>query len=80
MSAAVKYPHVMKKSGKCSKCGSDKVIHVENGSLSSRQFGEAGIFFAVGITKFVCTECGYLEEWIDPPIQLKQLAQKRQEL
>lgn len=70
----------MKKSGKCSKCGSQKLIQIENGTLHSRQFGEAGIFYTLGITKFVCTECGYLEEWIEPPIQLKQLAEKRKTL
>jgi hypothetical protein len=66
----------MKKSKKCSKCNSKQILSLEHGCIQPREFVEVGILFPIDVTRYVCTECGYIEEWIDPPARLKELVEK----
>lgn len=65
----------MKKSNKCPKCDSTKIITLDHGSIDSRSFATIGVFRIIGVKRYVCTECGYIEEWIDPPARFSELAQ-----
>ena len=55
----------MKQTKTCPKCGCTKLLRVED------TMGERGInlvlgwFSAVPVTRYVCTECGYVESWVD---------------
>jgi len=69
----------MKKTNKCPKCDSTKIITVDHGSVDSRSFATIGIFRIISVKRYVCTECGYIEEWIDPPARFSELAESRHE-
>ena len=66
----------MKKTGKCPKCGSTEIYKIENGCIQPREFVEVGILRPIDVMRHICTECGYAEEWIEPPGRLKELVQK----
>lgn len=67
----------MKKTGKCPKCGSTKIYKIEHDSIQPREFVEVGILRLIQITRHICTECGYVEEWVEPPPRLKELVEKQ---
>jgi len=69
----------MQKTKQCPKCQSTKIIKLDSGCLQSRDFGLVGIFHFIGMKRYVCTQCGYTEEWIEPPPRLKDLADMRPE-
>lgn len=57
----------MKKNSKCPKCDSKDIIRV-NGS--NRGYGAGnnimtGLFSTINVNRYICTNCGYCEEWID---------------
>jgi len=59
----------MNKTGICIKCGSGAIIRFDG---SRREYG-AGEYILTGklgmssvmVNRYVCTECGYIEEWVD---------------
>lgn len=67
----------VKKTSKCPKCGSTKIYRIEHDSIQPREFIEVGILRSIQIVRQICVECGYVEEWIDPPLRLKELVQKK---
>lgn len=59
----------MKNSRKCPKCGSDDIVRV-NGTVEAYGAGNnimtgATIFSAVKVNRYICCECGFIEEWLD---------------
>ena len=66
---------LVKKTNKCPKCDSSKIIKLDLGSIHSRAFAVVGVFYAIGVQRYVCTRCGYIEEWIDPPPRFSELAE-----
>jgi predicted nucleic-acid-binding Zn-ribbon protein len=64
----------MKKTNKCIKCGSDKLLRIPSmpGDASSIAVGEPMIR-CVLVTRYVCGECGFIEHWIDSSEALKKL-------
>lgn len=59
----------MKNSRKCPKCGSDDIIRV-NGTVEAYGAGNniiigATIFSAVKVNRYICCDCGFIEEWLD---------------
>ena len=59
----------MKNTKKCPKCGSSEIIKIPGkagayGSGNNIPIG-ASILFAVPVDRYLCTECGYSEEWVD---------------
>ncbi|MBR3311273.1 MAG: hypothetical protein IKG15_05520 [Solobacterium sp.] len=59
----------MKFTGICPKCGNSDIIRIEG---QSRAYGAGNnipvgltIFSAVKVHRYLCTECGFSEEWID---------------
>ena len=59
----------MKNSKRCPKCSSDQILRVEGssgayGTGNNIQTGWS-IFSAVLVNRYICCNCGYVEEWID---------------
>lgn len=59
----------MKTSGICPKCSSNDIIQIE-GHAGAYGVGNnipvgMSIFSAVGVTRYMCCNCGFSEEWID---------------
>jgi predicted nucleic-acid-binding Zn-ribbon protein len=67
----------VKKTSKCPKCGSTEIYKVEHGCIQPREFVEVGILSSIQVMRHICTQCGYVEEWIEPPPRLKELVQKK---
>ena len=59
----------MKKSGKCPKCGCEEIIFIlgYNGPYGAGNNIRVGLttMSSVLVNRYVCSECGYSEEWID---------------
>ena len=60
----------MKNTKQCPKCRGRKIIRIEG---DVRAYGAGNnimtgmtIFSAVKVQRYLCCECGYSEEWIDP--------------
>ena len=57
----------MKNSGTCPKCGSTEVAR-KRGSPVLNSWSRISINLRsldIWITKYICTDCGYIEDWID---------------
>lgn len=59
----------MKFTGICPKCGNSDIIRIEG---QSRAYGAGNnipvgltIFSAIKVHRYLCTGCGFSEEWID---------------
>jgi ribosomal protein S27AE len=66
--------YLMKNNKKCPKCNSS-AIGRKRGSPVLNSWSRISINLTsldVWITRFVCTECGYIEEWIENPSDLKR--------
>ena len=54
----------------CPKCGSaDLICFVNDGFLDSSEKGIAvgmTIFSNVSVERYICCQCGYTEQWVDP--------------
>jgi predicted RNA-binding Zn-ribbon protein involved in translation (DUF1610 family) len=64
----------MKNNKTCPKCGS-KSIARKRGSPVLNSWSRISINLTsldVWITRFVCTECGFIEEWVENPNDLKR--------
>ena len=69
----------MKNKKICPKCDGNKIIRIP---------GETGIYGAgnnispgflkgtVNVTRYMCCNCGYIEEWIDSKVDIIKLVQK----
>ncbi|MPM23287.1 hypothetical protein SDC9_69758 [bioreactor metagenome] len=57
----------MKHTNTCSKCHSNEIVRIPS------FVGANGNSIKAGITVFLCTSCGYSEEWIDDPTDIKTL-------
>ena len=70
----------MKNTGTCPKCKSKDIIRVFE---DSRPYGagdniQIGLWIidTIQITRYICGKCGFVEEWIDLPADIKQLKDK----
>lgn len=65
----------MKNSIKCPKCQSEQVVKINpNDSMGIRI--STGAMSMAKIAHYVCCNCGYLEEWIDSPVDLDKIKKK----
>ena len=67
----------MKNTKKCEKCNSNDILRIE-GEVGVHGVGNNistgfTIFNAVLVTRYLCCECGYSEEWIDDEEDIKKL-------
>jgi predicted nucleic-acid-binding Zn-ribbon protein len=70
----------MKNTGQCPKCNSRDLLRIEgqsgaHGAGNNIQVGWT-IFSAVKVTRFLCTSCGFSEEWIESPEDIATLVEK----
>ena len=67
----------MKHTGKCPKCESAKLICVpgHTGSFGSGNNVRVGVvkWFTIPVARYVCASCGYSEEWIEAPSDVRKL-------
>jgi predicted nucleic-acid-binding Zn-ribbon protein len=65
--------------GKCDKCGSATVHEQTNGFAPGgrREYiGFGGAYTGVDVHSFVCTTCGYIENYLADPKRLGEVAAK----
>lgn len=62
----------------CSKCGSAELIRVPTtpGQHSHIVLGER-VLRTVAVTKYVCPDCGYVEQWVNSKADLELLREER---
>ncbi|MCK4997638.1 hypothetical protein KAS08_05010 [Candidatus Pacearchaeota archaeon] len=70
----------MKNSKQCPKCSSKKIIRIP-GKVGGFGVGNnimlgATVFSAVKITRYLCSNCGFSEEWIDEKKDIEKLKEK----
>ena len=70
----------MKNSGECPKCGEKDIVEIPGkvgayGSGNNIQVGFT-VFSAIKVTRYLCASCGFSEEWVTNPGDLKKVAQK----
>ncbi len=65
----------MKHTNTCSKCHSNEIVRIPSFVGANGNSIKAGItvFSSVTVTRYLCTSCGYSEEWIDDPTDIKTL-------
>ncbi|BCM93947.1 hypothetical protein IAD21_05842 [Abditibacteriota bacterium] len=60
----------MKNTGICPKCESQEIVHVAE---MGYHYIPISTFKGVAIARYICTHCGYCEEWIDSPEDREKL-------
>jgi hypothetical protein len=70
----------MRNSKRCPKCQSTDIVRIPG---EARAFGAgnnistgATIFSSVKVTRYLCTSCGFSEEWIDSADDIAKLKKK----
>jgi len=69
----------MKTTKHCPKCSSNDVLRIQ-GTRQGYGLGnniKIGIIGQVKPTKYVCGDCGFIEEWIDDPNDLLKIKKSR---
>ncbi len=67
----------MKNTKSCPKCSSTDILRITEHTHANFVRGN-GIFGSIYLTRFVCADCGYTEQWVDSPADIKQLREKHQ--
>ena len=70
----------MKNTNRCWKCQCTDILRIE-GQVGAHGAGNNiitgwTIWSAVKITRYLCTACGYSEEWIESPEDIAKLVDK----
>jgi transposase-like protein len=63
----------MKNSNTCPKCKSTAVVRVDNNYGSQMNRIQTGLFTITQISRYVCCDCGYTEEWIEKQKDLDKI-------
>jgi predicted RNA-binding Zn-ribbon protein involved in translation (DUF1610 family) len=68
----------MKNSGKCPKCGSTAIARKRGSPVLNSWFRISVNITSLDIwvTKFICTECGFVEDWIENEKDLKRFKER----
>jgi predicted RNA-binding Zn-ribbon protein involved in translation (DUF1610 family) len=70
----------MKRTNACPKCESKDILRIpgEVGGYGTGNNISMGwtIFSSVKVSRYLCTQCGYSEEWIDDKEDIERLKQK----
>ncbi|HCC34134.1 MAG TPA: hypothetical protein DEQ02_00245 [Ruminococcaceae bacterium] len=61
----------MKFTKECPKCHSNDIIRIpgetQSGGMGNNIRAGVTVFSAVMVTKYLCCNCGFIEEWVDSP-------------
>ncbi len=63
----------MKSTGKCPKCNSESVSRL-SGANQSKIGIQTGALSWVPVTRYLCTTCGFIEQYVDGDKDLKKVA------
>jgi len=67
----------MKNNNKCPKCSGVNIVEVPGRSSNGNfNFVNVGMFGSVGVTRYLCSHCGYSEEWIDKKEDIEKVVKK----
>lgn len=68
----------MRNSNSCPKCNSKDILKIpgEVGPYGSGNNIRAGFISSVLVTRYLCCNCGYSEEWIDAKADVEKLRKK----
>lgn len=67
----------MKNTGKCAKCNSEAVVRVDNSMGQQTAPIRISAFNVAATARYICCDCGYIEEWITDVKDLKKLKKKK---
>lgn len=65
----------MKTSGTCPKCKSIEVVNVDNRMDRSNHI-HTGVLSTIEVQKYICCDCGYVEDWVENIYDLKEIKRK----
>lgn len=70
----------MKNTGRCPKCDGNNLIRIPGcadgyGAGNNIKYGIT-IFSYIKVTRYVCSNCGFSEEWIDEKSDIDKLVEK----
>ena len=69
----------MKKTGECPKCSSSEILKIpgKRGYRSSNDISLGmTVFSSVYVTRYLCAQCGFSEEWVDSASDLQKVREK----
>lgn len=70
----------MRNSKTCPKCRSTDIVRIPltrtRGGYNWIFVGMIGAMSAVGVTRYLCASCGFIEEWIDQADDITKLKKK----
>ena len=66
----------MKDTGRCPKCSSAALIVIDNTMGKQLTPVRIGPFTVASTARYICTDCGYMEEWLVNEKDLKKLRKK----
>lgn len=71
----------MRHSGRCPKCGSDRIARIpDNGRYANGNNiylrSTVALLGRIPVIRYVCYACGYVEEWVEDPLDLKKLEER----
>jgi hypothetical protein len=68
----------MKNLHPCPKCDSAKIIRIpgSSGAFGTGNNIPAGmtVFSSVCVSRYLCSNCGFIEEWVESPADIKKLS------
>ncbi|HRO07687.1 MAG TPA: hypothetical protein PK611_00405 [Saprospiraceae bacterium] len=67
----------MKISNTCPKCLGNQIAVIEGGTFKGNVYNTISLTFnVIYLTRYVCTQCGYCENYIDSPSDLETIKRK----
>jgi predicted nucleic-acid-binding Zn-ribbon protein len=70
----------VKTTGTCPKCASRELIRIPGSTgaygTGNNIFTGKTIFSTVNVTRFLCSTCGYSEEWVESPEDIEKVRKK----
>lgn len=66
----------MRNTHRCPKCQSQAIVEIENKQGQQLTPVRIGAFKVASTSRYICCDCGYMEEWINNPKDLKKLKKK----
>ena len=68
----------MKNTNHCTKCDSTQIIKIKGGGTWTGYYNHigTGTLKPILVTRYLCANCGFSEEWIDNPKDIEKLIKK----
>jgi predicted nucleic-acid-binding Zn-ribbon protein len=66
----------MKTTGKCPKCGTTQIVAIASPSGAYNEI-KVDASHATSVTRYVCTACGYIEQYVADKAGLGKLSERK---